>query len=162
MRVFRIVTSKWAATAFDGEGARLVRGRWHSKGTAMVYTSESAALAAIELLVHLDKARLLCLFVIIAAQIPEECVATIGEGASPALPSHWAQTPAPAACPLTGDQWIAGGHSLALRVPSTVAPHSFNVLINPAHPDFARLTMGEPEEFALDARLIEMAHGSKP
>jgi RES domain len=38
-----------------------------------------------------------------------------------------------------GDDWIAAQTSLALRVPSVVAPHSWNYLLNPAHPEFCNL-----------------------
>lgn len=54
LSTFRIVKSRWASTAFDGEGARLHGGRWNSVGTRMVYTSASRSLAALEILVHLQ------------------------------------------------------------------------------------------------------------
>ena len=56
MRVFRICRK--AHAAFDGEGARLYGGRWNRRGTAVVYASESLALAALELLVHAEPALL--------------------------------------------------------------------------------------------------------
>ena len=42
----RLVLSKYAESAFDGQGARLFGGRWNSKGTPMVYAASSLALAA--------------------------------------------------------------------------------------------------------------------
>jgi RES domain-containing protein len=38
----------------SGEGVRLYGGRWNSPGRPMVYTAVDAALAVLELLVHLD------------------------------------------------------------------------------------------------------------
>ena len=52
--VYRIVKTKWAETAFDGEGARLFGGRWNSKGQSCVYLAGSESLAILEILVHLD------------------------------------------------------------------------------------------------------------
>ena len=52
MQVWRISKAKYAATAYSGEGARLESGRWHQAGHRVVYTSASAALAALEILVH--------------------------------------------------------------------------------------------------------------
>src|SRR5204863_6047762 len=52
VRAYRIFKPKHAATAFTGEGARLYGGRWNNKGTPMVYTAGSRALAALEMLVH--------------------------------------------------------------------------------------------------------------
>jgi RES domain-containing protein len=36
MRVWRLCRARHAATAFDGEGARLFGGRWNEKGMAVV------------------------------------------------------------------------------------------------------------------------------
>jgi hypothetical protein len=35
---WRIVKARYAGAAFDGEGARVVGGRWSSRGTPMIYT----------------------------------------------------------------------------------------------------------------------------
>jgi RES domain-containing protein len=43
-----------AHAAPDGEGARRYGGRWNQRGTAVVYASASASLAALEHLVHVD------------------------------------------------------------------------------------------------------------
>lgn len=53
VEAYRLVAPKWAASALNGEGARLYGGRWNSPGRAMVSLSTSRALAALELLVHL-------------------------------------------------------------------------------------------------------------
>jgi RES domain-containing protein len=42
---------------------------------------------------------------------------------------------------------------VALRVPSSVVLGEFNYLLNPAHPDFARITIARPESFDFDSRL---------
>ena len=42
--VWRISKKKYAATAFSGEGAKLVGGRWNSQGNSIVYTSASLSL----------------------------------------------------------------------------------------------------------------------
>ena len=50
---WRIVKKKHSAGAFDGDGARTYGGRWNSLGTAMVYTSDYLATAALELMVNM-------------------------------------------------------------------------------------------------------------
>ena len=52
--LWRIVKATHASTAFDGDGARRFGGRWNHEGYSAIYTSGSLALAALELLVHLE------------------------------------------------------------------------------------------------------------
>ena len=53
-RAWRMVKEKHAATAFTGEGAALMGGRWNLRGSPIVYTSGTVSLAALETLVHLN------------------------------------------------------------------------------------------------------------
>jgi RES domain-containing protein len=41
-----------------------------------------------------------------------------------------------------------------LALPSVIIPGELNYLLNPAHPDFKRITVGKPEKFNFDPRLI--------
>ncbi len=72
---------------------------------------------------------------------------------SSALPANWFEYPAPAECQRLGDRWAAGGACVGLRVPSAIARIEKNVLLNPAHRDFARLTIGTSDVLSIDARL---------
>lgn len=53
-----------------------------------------------------------------------------------------------------GDEWVAGACSVVLALPSAIIPGEFNFLLNPAHPDFARIRRKKPEAFVFDARLL--------
>lgn len=53
-----------------------------------------------------------------------------------------------------GAQWAEERRSLALLVPSVIARMERNVLINPAHPEFARVRAGLPQPVWWDARLF--------
>jgi len=72
---------------------------------------------------------------------------------SNALPNNWFEYPAPAECQRLGDRWAASGASVGLCVPSAIARIEKNVLLNPAHPDFARLAIGASDTLSIDARL---------
>ena len=50
--LFRFVRAKYADD-FSGEGSRLVGGRWSPVGIPVLYVVESAALGALEFLVHM-------------------------------------------------------------------------------------------------------------
>ena len=75
-RAWRIVKAKHAATAFDGEGARLFGGRWNSPGTRMIYTSATLSLAALESLVHLSPP-VLFKYVAIPVEFDESLIETL-------------------------------------------------------------------------------------
>ena len=147
---WRIVKNRHAATAFDGEGARQFGGRWNSPGTGMVYCSESLSLAALELLVNLEAGDLLAAYTAFPVTFPDTIVHTL-DPTSP--PANWRDYPPPVALQLLGDQWIAGLASAVLRVPSVVVEHEHNLLLNPAHPDFPRITIGKARPFRFDPRL---------
>jgi len=51
MDLFRVTRKKYIDD-LSGEGSRLYGGRWNHKGAAVIYTSESISLAAMEVLVH--------------------------------------------------------------------------------------------------------------
>lgn len=149
-RVWRIVKEKYAEAAFDGEGARRAGGRFNSPGNPVIYTSESLALAQLEILVNLPTDRLLAGYVAFRADLPGERVATLGREE---LPESWRQAPAPRPVRRLGDRWLESGRSLALRVPSAVVPAESNVLINPRHPAFGEVERQGPLDPEIDERL---------
>jgi RES domain-containing protein len=149
---WRIVKAARAATAFDGEGARLYGGRWNSPGHALVYTAENVSLAALELLVHLQESALLASYALLPATFPAAAVTALDAAA---LPARWKTWPAPARLRQLGDAWLAEGRSAVLAVPSAVVPAERNYLLNPAHPDFRKVTLGAPQRFAFDRRLAK-------
>ena len=54
-----------------------------------------------------------------------------------------------------GEAWVESGRSLALVVPSFVAPPwGRNVLVNPVHPEFGRVAVAERVEVVWDPKVI--------
>src|SRR5471030_234145 len=137
--------------AFSGEGARKHGGRFNSKGLAVAYASATLSLAALEFLVHADVQLLRTLPLVACEAIwPAELIAeTMTE-----LPPNWRDTPAPKALQTFGDEWIRHRRTAILFVPSAIVPRENNLLLNPDHPDFARVSFGEPEVFSYDPRLL--------
>ena len=116
----------------------------------MVYTAESRSLAALEVLVHSEDTRMLAAirWATIRVRI-EDGLIEIPQS----LPADWRRLPAPASTRDLGSRWVAEGRSAVLRVPSAVVEGEFNCLLNPRHPDFARLEFAPPQSFSFDPRL---------
>jgi RES domain-containing protein len=150
VRVWRI--ARRAYQALDGEGARLNGGRWNSEGVPVVYTSHALSLAALEYLIHVDIHEVPSDLVALEIDLPDD--ATISEVLVGELPGDWNRVKEHPACIARGDQWAAAAAALALRVPSAVIPHEANVLLNPRHPDAARVHVIGVHDFVLDPRLL--------
>ncbi len=117
----------------------------------MIYTSGSLSLAALEILVHCDPSLLPADLVAIPADIPLSlAIEPVDEGR---LPSDWSRMPPPDALADLGGGWLDAARSPVLSVPSAVVPSERNYLLNPAHPEFAKIRRGSPEPFSLDPRL---------
>ena len=130
VNLYRLVHQKWAEQAFDGEGARLYGGRWNSKGQSCVYTAGSEALAILEVLVHLNNRSALQHYRLFQLTLDTEQLLTVS---LTNLPDSWRQQPAGADSARIGDDWLAQKASLALAVPSVIAPREQNILLNPEH-----------------------------
>jgi RES domain-containing protein len=155
---WRLAKPRHVAAAFDGEGARLHGGRWNSPGSRVAYASDSIALAALEVLAHLQSTPVLQAYSLVSIRFPEESVEVLDPAA---LPTRWRRFPSPPENQAIGDRWVAEGRSLILRVPSAIIPAAANFLINPAHPEFGKVVIGRPERFGFDARLLRGGDAGK-
>jgi len=149
---WRILTAHFAATAFSGEGARRYGGRWNRKGVPLVYTAGSQSLAMLEMLVQDQPLR--ARYLMIPAEIPADL--SITRWGPEQLPADWRAPHALTTLRALGTDWAAGLTSPVLAVPSAVVPAETNYLLNPRHPDFARITLGEPQELITDLRLVKI------
>jgi RES domain-containing protein len=149
---WRIVQRKFAKRAFRGEGARFFGGRWNSPGHAVVYTAQSLALAALEILVHVDSDKLLQDYVAIPVTVDPQLITKVDKFA---LPNNWRAYPASKATRTIGDEWISEGVLPVLQVPSAVIPTEFNFLLNPSHKESRKLRIGKPQRLRFDRRLTD-------
>lgn len=154
MRIWRLVKSKYAASAFDGEGARLHGGRWNSVGTAAVYGADSTALAVLEVLVHLGDVRPMSAYSLVTAEVPDSLIDDVDLAL---LPSGWDAFPVTSQVQAFGDVWLRSSRALALRLPSAVVHEGTNLLINPAHAKFARVKEDLTPRRSSPGRWVECA-----
>jgi RES domain-containing protein len=150
MRVWRLCQRRFAASAFDGEGARLYGGRWNHKGLPVVYCSATLSLAVLEVLVHHRVPIPPNDFVAVPAELPVRLKITALTTAD--LPAGWQEDPSPTALQDIGSDWLRNAASAVLAVPSALVPPEFNYLLNPRHKDFTRLVIGQPQTFPFDMR----------
>jgi RES domain-containing protein len=148
---WRIVKARYAATAVDGEGARLYGGRWNARGVPMVYTADSAALAALEMLAHLGRGMVLPSYVVMGCTFDERIVLRLDRAR---LAADWRAYPPPPHLSAIGDAWARSGASAVLEVPNTIIPAASTYLLNPRHPRFPDVAIGAPVAFEFDLRLV--------
>lgn len=117
---------------FDATGSTLAPGRWNDAETPVLYAAEHFSTALLEKVAHG------------LGEVPpnqHRITITVPRGASyevlsePALPG-W-DAPEGTASRAFGSTWARERRSLLLLVPSVIARLDRNVLLNPAHGEFA-------------------------
>lgn len=134
----------------DGAGGLIASARWHSRGRRVVYLAESPAGALVEVLVHLEIDALHPPVGMKILKVDEDAASSLTFSLH-SLPDNW--TKDVTVTRHIGDEWLAAGTSALFRVPSVIVPETLNVLLNPEHPDAAKLTTVSVEDFDFDERL---------
>lgn len=152
MRVFRVEREKYLASTLQGVGAALNDGyRWNSLKTYLVYTAESRALATLEVAVHLDLNEDLPQDrYYVEIEIPDDIA--ILELQIEDLPDSWDSKPPIIETQFIGDDFVSEKNAAVLKVPSSIVHQEYNYLINPFHPDSAKITVVSKTPFKFDAR----------
>jgi len=139
---------------YDGTGAMLCGGRWNSIGRRVIYAAETYAGAMLEVLVHANLAVPPKHHQAVRISIP--AALKIETLSASELPGWDAESGSAARS--FGDRWLLEARSAVLRVPSVVTEgREYNLLINPLHPQAARIEAAAPEPVRWDMRLFRMA-----
>lgn len=133
-------------------GAGLHGGRWNPKGINVIYTAESRALAALELIANRGRVTTLSNLNLVSLIVPDGIA--MKKLLPEDLPAGWNVYPAPDALRDIGGQWATSMETLLLCVPSALVAKELNYIINPAHVDMAKLRIGEIEEYNFDQRFL--------
>src|SRR5216684_3542776 len=104
---------------------------------ALAYAAERLSLAMIEYFVHIDPDDPPRDLVLVTADIPDRVSRILYPRKK--APAGWRRTPAPPELAQLGDALARNRRNAILIVPSALAPAESNWLINPRHPDFARI-----------------------
>ena len=134
---YRAHTKGDAQGVFSGDGGLFVQGRWSELGKRVIYCSESIALATMEWLSHNGLSVSGFSYYRYSIEIPDSMVMSYGVKQ---LPKDWNATPS-----TDSTRDFANAHLfslktvLAIAVPSVLVPEEKNLIINPLHPDFAKV-----------------------
>ena len=152
MKLYRIVQDKARTKDLGGTGSFRYGGRWNSKGTYMLYTSETSSLAYLETLVHFDK-------ILIPPQL--YIVQLDVDDASPiyTLPhaeynANWRKLSLLENQQL-GDKWMNEKKYTGIKVKSAINSFEYNYLLNPLFPRYYDLVkIVSVTEIDVDGRLV--------
>jgi len=153
MTVYRIEREKYLATTLEGIGAAKADGyRWNSMNTLLVYSSESRALATLEVSMHLDLNEDLPMDRnYVEIDIPDD-IEILELGISD-LPNDWDSKPPNLTTQFIGDQFVNDNEFAVLKVPSSVVPPEYNYLINPRHRDASKIKVLSVKPMLFDERI---------
>ncbi|HEY9113961.1 MAG TPA: RES family NAD+ phosphorylase [Bacteroidales bacterium] len=151
MIVFRLSKSAYK-NDLSGRGAEIYGGRWNSKKTPMVYTSQSRALCVAEIAVHSPLGIIPKDYFLITIEIPDDC--KLQQISESELPAAWSSIPHIHQTQQIGDNFIKNADNLVLKVPSAVVQGDWNFLINPLHQDISTIKIISAEEYNFDKRLF--------
>jgi RES domain-containing protein len=153
MLVYRLCNPKYS-NDLSGTGSAIAGGRWNKKGRAVVYTSESAALALLEVVVNIPPMFQPNLN-LLTIEIPENLIAEIKKES---LFSNWFKYPAPTMLAEIGEGFYKDKSILGIKVPSSVVSSNFNIILNPNSSEFSRVTIKSSEPFIFDPRLYRKSY----
>jgi RES domain-containing protein len=149
---YRIGDPNGAYPIFDAAGSRIAPGRWNTENSPLIYASEHYSTAMLEILAN-GTGRLPSNQHFIEITIPN---GVSYEMLNPAHLPGWDAT-RPTASRAYGEAWQTSRRSLLLLVPSVVARMELNVLINPEHVEFPRITRSLHQRVWWDRRLFGAA-----
>jgi RES domain-containing protein len=153
MHLYRIAKTEQRAKDLSGTGAFRFGGRWNSKGTYLLYTSENSSLALLENLVHQDESELPPKLFITQLEIKRaNLIYTLPDTE---YPSNWLQLEN-IQNKLLGDQLMSERKYLGIKVRSAINQAEYNYLLNPLFPKFHDLlSLVSVTPLKVDERLVK-------
>ncbi|HZJ20385.1 MAG TPA: RES domain-containing protein [Pricia sp.] len=153
MRVFRIANKKHILS-LSGIGAEHFGGRWNHKGTRVVYTAASRALAMAETAVQPNFDILPDKYHIAEIEVPDDLPIYKIDLKSIFNGDEWTGPRGLLLTKAWGTYLISRKKYPIIKAPSVVVKGDFNYLLNPHHPEFDRIKIIHTEPFEFDERLF--------
>ena len=159
MIVWRIAASTpvYRVDDLTGGGAAVTGGRWNPVGVPVLYCASTISLAYLETLVHINlsgpmpRNRFR-----VEIEIPDTVWSArrVAHVHAATFPKDWDAHPAAKGSIDYGALWLKAAKEALLVVPSIVIPEESNILVNPVHPDAAKLRVLNVTRVEYDHRLF--------
>jgi RES domain-containing protein len=136
----------------SGVGGLYASARWHTQGKPVVYLAETPSAALLEILVHLElqEAERPDPYRLLKVEVDEGTA--FEEVDLSSLSSEWQKDEQQTRA--RGDAWAEKGETALLRVPSAIAPETWNWLLNPRHKDAAQARIIASATYPYDPRIF--------
>ncbi|MCY7422786.1 MAG: RES family NAD+ phosphorylase [Chitinophagaceae bacterium] len=152
MLVYRVVKLKSRTRDLSGTGAFTTGGRWNSKGTYILYTSETSSLAYLETLIHFDDTIYPPHLFIMEIEVNDK--APVDTLPDKKYPKQW-KRPGLLKNQQIGNLYMHNQQHLGLKVKSAINTLESNLLLNPLYPRFYDLVkVKKITEIQLDRRFF--------
>ena len=135
----------------SGEGARLYGGRYNPRGIPAVYAAQSISLAALEVLVHLDKSEIPDDYVAMGIEVDGKQIQSLSVEDARRIEGFVSSQSAP-----VEEFQREFYRQPVLRVPSVIIPREHNYVLLPAGDEFSARILWV-EAFRFDQRLFSSA-----
>jgi RES domain-containing protein len=133
----------------QGVGGLRAPGRWHERGSPIVYLSETPAGALLEACVHTSANDVPPKYTLLHVDVADSVSLEMLDVST--LPDDWPDRPD--VTQNIGSAWLDSRRTALLRVPSALVPATFNVLLNPVHADAAGVRIQTATQFPFDLRI---------
>ena len=150
------MTTLWRISGYvdlSGKGGRGFSARWHTAGRLIVYLADCPAGALLERIVHMtdmvEDAFLPQFYQLLKVAVPDDLAV---KQLNSIAPTDWKERPE--FTRNLGDTWLAERETPLARVPSVIAPQTWNYLLNPEHPDAKKIEIAEVIKEQFDNRLF--------
>ena len=131
-----------------GAGGLRVAGRWHLKGSLVVYTSEHPAVALLESCVHTATNDVPKTYTLLRIEGPDISAPSVK---LEDLPKDWMERVS--VTQALGSEWLSKNDAPLLRIPSVIVPYAWNFLFNPLHYAARLFAITEAINYPFDGRI---------
>jgi len=146
-------TPSWTADDMSGKGAASKGARWNHPGELATYAATSISLAAWETRAHFGCAATLPWNrFLVRIDVPDEIWAAREVLGRPPLVG-WDAIPEGLVSRNVGSSWLKSSRTALLTIPSVIIDEEDNVMVNPEHPDCARIRAIKVRRFLYDHRV---------